>query len=169
MHLDFTIRWYFKRLAGWIEEEIPKIQYNSKIWEPFKKYGQLNEDEARRAIVCNNTPPTIDVAFMDAYGQYYRNGRERNRNKIHLNRKLCRKFNRIKQVDQIPHAFELIMKATILHEMVHWGDEIKDKITQPRKDVFDPGSGQILEQRDVGFQFEVEAFYGIYTEEYLNH
>lgn len=165
MQLAFSIICYFKSLAKCIEVEFLKVQYNANIWKPFLKYSQLSHDAEKTSIVCNNTPPTIDVAFMDAYGVYYKKGRKRNENKIHLNRKLCREFNNsIKDPDLSRTGFGLVTTATVLHEMVHWGDYISDGIHSPDRDIFDAGTGKILKNRGAGFQFEEEAFNAIYTD-----
>jgi hypothetical protein len=174
--LDYTLRFYFKNLASWIRKELPKVQYDEKIWRPFKYYGQFTELEAIAAIVENGTPPTIDVAFIEDYAEYYRKNRERNKDKIHLNRKLCREFNKkckdsdVIAVQELP---KLIMISTILHEIVHWGDERKvhrqnsvtnnwgiDELgerTQPDRDIITDSLDE-MKNADVGFQFENEAF-----------
>ena len=56
---------------------------------------------------------------------------------------------------------DFIIKVTILHEMVHWGD-LRDAYDQPDVLYEDPsGRSRMI---DVGFQFELEAFGGIVEE-----
>jgi hypothetical protein len=57
------------------------------------------------------------------------------------------------------------MKAVILHEMVHWADW-RDGVKQPNRDVWDAAHGRLLPDADVGFQFEEEAFKGIYSDQF---
>lgn len=163
MRVDRSIERQFPKLAEWIRTEIPKCRNNARIWSAFLKYCQLDESAANMAIASNETAPTIDVAVMSSYGQY-RPKRERNRNKIFIRRKLCREFDNLSDVDET-HA--LIMKATILHEMIHWADFISDGQKQPNANIYDMVESRWVNNVDVGFQFESEAFYGIYTEEYL--
>jgi hypothetical protein len=156
----------FPRLASWITREIPKVKSNQRIFDAFVKYSQLNKTAAQEALSINDKPPTIDAAVMRSYGQY----RPRfafNRDKIFLNRRLCRDFNNQDPDIRTGKPWDLILKATLLHEMVHWGDFIKDGVRQPNGNVYDATNEKWLKDVDVGFQFEIEAFYAIYTKEFL--
>ena len=157
MRLDRSLE-RFKRLASWIRRELPKIEGNDKKWDAFLRLGQFTPAAARSAITVNGSDPTLDVAILDVYGVFYRKEKDRNRHKIHLNREMCRKFNRIPP-DMRNLDFETLMEATILHEIVHWGDAA-DGSTQPDQPVYDPVT-QGLVSRDVGFQFEEEAYYSL--------
>ena len=82
-----------------------------------------------------------------------------------ISRRLCRRFENTEADYRIMKPHDLLMKAVILHEMIHWADA-RDGIKQPDVEVFDPETGK-KKERDVGFQFEMRAFYGIYTRELL--
>jgi Metallopeptidase toxin 3 len=167
MRIDSSLTNNFPKVAQWIKEEIPKCLRETRILSPFLKYSQLSLSEAQIALSDNQLPPTIDVAIMLSDGQY-RPRFARNRNKIFISKKLCREFQKLDWDYLVNKPYDLIMKATILHEMIHWGDYIKDQIRQPNRDIYDNVHEKWLRNKDVGFQFEVEAFYGIYTKEYLH-
>jgi hypothetical protein len=160
----------FPRLAEWIEEEIPRCRYDTKIWQAFVKWGQFthNPHLAEQALAHNGLPPTIDVAVMDDLGQYRGEIRKRHYNKVLIGRKWARKFNKVaKDRDQLGPNWDLFMKANILHEMVHWADWTGDHSVQPNANVWDRAHQVWWYDADVGFQFEEDAFYGIYSEEYV--
>ena len=170
MQLDRSLQRRFPRLAKWISTEIPKCRHNPRIWEAFLKYSQLTPKQATAALSWG-VAPRIDVAAMRSYGAY-KPWFKWNRDKIFISRGLCRKFERQDPDIRVGKPWDLIMKATILHEMVHWGDWITDLTDQPDAIIYDQVKDKWLEGKDgkgvdVGFQFENEAFYGIYTKEYL--
>lgn len=168
MRFDKSLSKNFPNLANWIKREIPEIHKESRIWDPFLRFSQLSRADGLKAIAYNeSSSPTIDVAVMVAYGQYRGQVRSKHLNTIHINRKLCRQFEKLDPDVRAGTNWGLVMMATILHEMVHWGDFIADGVTQPDADIDDPATGKTLKNRDVGFQFEEAAFYGIYTDKYL--
>ncbi|HAS86500.1 MAG TPA: hypothetical protein DCS31_06865 [Candidatus Competibacteraceae bacterium] len=166
MRIDPSLNRNFPKLAEWITIEIPKCRYDARIWPAFLKYSQLSTSAAASALSYNGFPPTIDISVQRSYGSY-RPRFKRNRDKIFISRNLCREFEKQDPDYRVSKPYDLIMTATILHEMVHWGDFIFDYINQPDKDIYDSVKGKWLKGMDVGFQFENEAFYGIYTREYL--
>lgn len=166
MKISDRLERHFPNLADWIRESVPKVRNNSRILDPFKHYGQLSDLGAIDALTLNNLAPEINFRTQSAYGSY-RPRFKCNRDKIFLSRSFCREFDRLDPDHRISKPYDLIMLATILHEMVHWGDLRADGIKQPNKTVTDPATGKVLTDSDVGFQFEVEAFYGVYTTKYL--
>ena len=164
MQVDANLKRNFPRLAAWIAHEIPKCRYDPRIWSAFLEFSELDEDDAASALADAGTPPTIDVGIMLSDGQY-RPRFKRNREKIFVSRRLCRRFENTEADYRIMKPHDLLMKAVILHEMIHWADA-KDGTKQPDVAVFDPETGE-TKKRDVGFQFEMRAFYGIYTRELL--
>jgi hypothetical protein len=166
MRIDPSLERHFPKVAEWIVREVPACRNNPRIWNAFVHHSQLSAAAAAVALAHNGAAPTIDIAIMRSYGQY-RGRFERNRNKIFVSRGLCREFERMDGDYRAGKPYDLIMLATILHEMVHWGDFIVDGVHQPDRDIYDIVHQVWLKDRDVGFQFEVDAFYGIYTREYL--
>ncbi|WP_156510513.1 hypothetical protein [Labrenzia sp. OB1] len=166
MKISGRLERHFPNLAYWVQRELPEIRGNDRIFNAFKKYSQLSHMQAINALTINNLAPEINFRTMKAYGQY-RPALKCNRDKVFLSRSFCREFDGLDPDYRVSKAYDLIMRATLLHEMVHWGDYIVDGTTQPNATVIDPATGKVLHNRDVGFQFEVEAFYGIYTTKYL--
>lgn len=166
MQIDHSLKRNFPELTQWIVTEIPKCRHVPRIWYAFLKYSQLPTSIAESALSPSGWPPIIDICIQRSYGSY-RPRFKRNRDKIFISRKLCREFERKDPDYRVSKPYDLIMKATILHEMVHWGDFITDRAHQPDKNIYDSVKGKWLKGVDIGFQFENEAFYGIYTREYL--
>jgi hypothetical protein len=161
----------FPRLTAWIVNEIPQYSSKPKVFDAFVKYSQLSEHAAKLALM-NGTLPEIDIAIMPDYGQYrgenrWGEPRKRHLHKIYLRRKLSREFERLEADRRVTRPWDLIFAASILHEMIHWGDFITDHVRQPNRDVYDQVHQRWMRNADVGFQFEEEAFNGIYTVEYL--
>jgi len=177
MKISLSIKVEFPNLYKWIHEEIPAIcddPANQKIFNAFVRWGQFtgHEQLARLALRHNGTHPTIDAAIMDDLGQYRGEIRRRHLHKVLIGRKWCRRFNKIaKDRDQLGDNWDLFMKASILHEMVHWADWIGSPVgqynAQPNANVWDSAHQEWWFDADVGFQFEEDAFYGIYSETYV--
>lgn len=160
MRLDLTIIHCFPKLAKFIEREVPPYRFNPPVFNAFKKFGQFTGADAAKALTFGASDPIIDARMIDEFGVYLWSPRnpdnppKKNR-KIWLARALCRDFERIEGDYKIVTNIDFIVKVTILHEMVHWGD-LRDGTGQP--DVshkFPSGSKGLI---DVGFQFELEAF-----------
>jgi hypothetical protein len=165
MRIDRSLEKRFPVLADWIKTEIPKCQYNARIFDAFQFHSRLTPPAAIMALSFNEAAPTIDVAIMRSYGKF----RNRSPSKVFIRRKLCRHFEELHPDARATSPLELIVKATILHEMIHWADYADDQQHRPTTNVIDNVTGATLRNVDVGFQFEIDAFYGIYTEEYLTH
>jgi hypothetical protein len=163
MRIDRSLQRSFPTLAAWIADEIPKARQQPRIWDAFLHFSQLGPEQAAAALMLDASAPTIDVDVERSYGSFRP---RRNRDKIFISRRLCRQFERQDPDRRIVKPWDLIMKATILHEMIHWAD-YKDGTQQPDRTIEDPATGRKWVGADVGFQFEAQAFYGIYTREYL--
>ena len=167
MRLDQTITRCFPILAKFIEREIPLYRFNPPVFNAFRHFGQFTPGEAAKALTFGTSDPIIDARMMDDFGVYLwrrpkdpAKPRKKNR-KIWLARAMCRDFERIDGDYKIVTNIDFIIKVTILHEMVHWGD-LRDAVEQP--DVLHEDPSGRLRMIDVGFQFELEAFGGIVDE-----
>lgn len=162
MYLDRTIEKNFPRLAAWLVSEIPKVKSDARIWDPFLRFSQLTPKQATDALTVNRMPPCIDAAIIRDDGVW----RRRTPDKIFIRRKTCRRFEDLDPDSRAGTPADLVMMAIVLHEMVHWGDYKADGVHQPDARVYDPVAGT-TRTGDVGFQFEVEAFYGIYSSKWF--
>jgi hypothetical protein len=168
MKIDKTIERNFPSFASWIRTEIPLVRQQSRILNAFVKFSQLSSSKANLALMDNGSVPIIDCAVMsDAYYGVYNPKYSWNRDRLFVNRKFCRQFENMEPDYRAKSAWGLIMKATILHEMVHWGDYTVDGSHQAKKDIYDSAAGKWISEADAGYQFEVEAFYGVYSTKYL--
>ena len=71
-----------------------------------------------------------------------------------LARAMCRDFEHMEGDYKIVTHIDFIVKVTILHEMVHWGD-LRDAVEQPDVLYEDPSGRE--RKIDVGHEFELEA------------
>ena len=167
MRLDQTITRCFHTLAKFIEREIPLYRFKPPVFNAFMQFGQFTPGEAAKALTFGMSDPIIDARMMDEFGVYLwrrpkdpAKPRKKNR-KIWLARSMSPDFEHIEGDYKIVTNIDFIVKVTILHEMVHWGD-LRDYHDQPEVLYEDPnGRKRII---DVGFQFELEAFGGIVEE-----
>ncbi len=135
----------YPRIGYIINSDIPKIKYDSKKFNAFKKFGGFAEDEALKAIRANSLPIIcIRDLGIHRWGYYPGMG-----NKIYLSSTIADQYEKLhrqwsnspefsaispfslpginiklkndKWKDTITEA-RLHIEATILHEIVHWGD-----------------------------------------------
>ncbi len=168
----------FPNLADWIEEDIPATIDQQQIFDAFCKFAQLTKPEGKKVLSINKSAPEINFRSIKSYGEYRGEVFKSSRDKVFIGRKFCKAFNRLSGDQRFGTNWDLIMRATIMHEMVHWGDWVKDEVVQPNKPIVDPATLKVLKGKrlksglyagmDVGFQFEAEVFYGIYSTKYLN-
>ena len=151
----------YPNLVVWIADNLPPVRHKPEVWEPFRRFGQLTILEAESAIrvnrkdPVNGTDPEIDSMIVHrAFGMH--RGLKRHEHKVFLARWFCKDFEK-KDPDKLFGTYiHKTLEATILHEFVHWGDWKRDHRRQP--DIVIDG-----EKRDVGAQFEQEA-YGVVWE-----
>ena len=105
----------YPKLAKWIVEEFPKIKNNGKVWVAFVTYSELNH-KARYAIMPHYHP-YIDYKVLTGLALYKEGGKDPNT--IFLAKAFCERFE--SKDWKLPKMHRL-MEATLLHELVHWGD-----------------------------------------------
>jgi hypothetical protein len=179
MKISLDLKICYPGLADWIASEIPKYRTEKRVFEAFKLYAQLDDSGGSKALGNNGLPPTIDVRLLgDTYGAYLGETKraELNRrlvDRVFIGRKLCREWSKLKPDLRWGTEWDRVMRGTILHEMVHWGDFVADGQAQPdarvwdslSDDWYDDGDGDAFS--DVGFQFEEAAFGAIWTRRHV--
>lgn len=163
MRIDNTIHRRFPKLASWIASEIPKCRHEPKIFDAFVTHTGLSVKDANTALKYIGSQPTIDVRATLHDGVWI----PRMPDKVFIRRGYCRRWERMDPDQRAASNWDLIMKSIILHEMVHWGDFKKDGRHRPNKRIYDPVEDKWMNDADAGYQFEIDAFYGIYSTRWL--
>jgi Metallopeptidase toxin 3 len=109
-----TLEKKYPKLAKWIIAELPKVRNNGKVWAAFVSYSQL-KDKARYAVMPHYYP-YIDYKVMIGLGLFKGS---KDPNTIYLAKSFCERFE--SKDWKLPKMHRL-MEATLLHELVHWGD-----------------------------------------------
>lgn len=107
----------YPKLSKWLWDNICLVQNKPKVLNAFIKYSELGSVGAA-SILGKCSKPVIDFKVMDDYGLFMRN---KFPDTVFISKKLCRKFEKSEVDAKNPKMHQLI-EATILHEMVHWGD-----------------------------------------------
>jgi hypothetical protein len=105
----------YPKLAKWIVEELPKVKSNGKVWTAFVNCSEL-KDLARYAVMPHYHP-YIDYKVMIGLGLFKEGSKDCNT--IYLAKSLCERFE---SKDWKLAKMHRLMEATLLHELVHWGD-----------------------------------------------
>lgn len=143
----------FPKLARYVRRSLPEIANIQSMQRAFLRFAQMDRTTLRRALAWGNQPTLAIVAITSPPGSFI-NGEftpDIGSNEIRLNRILVDAF----EAGAPPNlAFTQNARgqrfprvgATILHELVHWGDD-QDGIDFPGEE------GELFEQ----------AVYGINT------
>jgi murein DD-endopeptidase MepM/ murein hydrolase activator NlpD len=131
----------YPRLAGFVPKALTRCHQDERKTSLFIKYSQLKPAATEKALARFDTNPWINIRDIGlgplgtpALGKFDTDFK----NTIFLAEDVALQF----EVDfSMPEAQELI-EATILHEMVHWGDFFDDS----------------LQAGDPGAMFEVDAY-----------
>jgi hypothetical protein len=135
-----TLQKKYPKLAKWIVEELPKVKNKGKIWSAFVDYSELG-DKARYAVMPHYHP-YVDYKVMLALGAFKKS---KDPNTIYLGKSFCERFE--SKDWKLPNMHRL-MEATLLHELVHWGDSLDDMDQDGEEgDLFEQAAyGEVLEK-----------------------
>ncbi len=126
--MNLVERVLYSELKDFVKTELPKIKNNKKTWKAFLKYSEFQGrwfgDTLAAWALGWGSNPRIGAKDLDgAFGLF--NG-PKEADVIYVDKDLAVRFKK----DSKKPAAKLLMEATILHEMVHWGDH-KDGKDQP--------------------------------------
>ena len=131
----------YPRLAGFVPEALQRCHEDERKMSLFLRYSGLNTTAAEKSLTRFDTNPWIDISDIGlgpfgtpALGKFETDFR----NTIFLAEDVALQFE---EDFSIPEAQELV-EATILHEMVHWGDFFDDS----------------LQAGDPGARFEMDVY-----------
>ncbi len=146
-------------LTKLVRSRLPKVMHHPRKFKYFKKYSQLDDKAARKALSLG-TKPSLSVKDLGpgVFGEYPGRG-----DVIQINSTINGQYEQMVYLASQARKYqsrwkallaraELIIEAVVTHEMVHWGDEIVDHQKQDHK-------AQRLGWKDWGHKF-VRAAYG---------
>jgi len=117
----------YPHLAIWICDNLPKVKGKQKVFRAFQKYSRLNEKVSERALRHGN-PPVIEYRHMPADNGIFIGNKYPDT--VFLSTSICDRFEG-SATDAADPRMHLLLEATLLHEMVHWGDFQDDKKLSP--------------------------------------
>ena len=113
----------YPQLASWILDNLPKVKDKPKVLKAFQTYSKLNEKVSARALQDGN-PPVIEYRYLPADNGIFIGNKYPGT--VFLSMSICNRFEGSKK-DAADPRMHLLLEATLLHEMVHWGDFQDDK------------------------------------------
>jgi Membrane proteins related to metalloendopeptidases len=133
----------FPALGHWLRNELPLLPNDpakAHVWDWFKYYAQIDDATARDALAPEaiRCPALIVADLGDSNGCFLPD----RPNEIQLARDIAVRF----EADSRNPVMKQFLESTVLHELVHWGDQ--------RDGLLDGGVGD--EER--GRRFEVSAY-----------
>ena len=117
----------YPRLAAWICDNLPKVKDKPKVFKAFQRYAKLNEKVAERAL-RHGTPPVIAYRHLPADNGIFIGNKYPDT--LFISMSICDRFQGSTQDAADPRMHRLL-EATLLHEMVHWGDFQDDQTLSP--------------------------------------
>ena len=121
-------QFFYPKTRNFLRYELPTVMHDKKKWPAFLKYSEFQgrwfgEFWAVMAISWGNRPQISVEQLSGAFGEY-RPGR--GEHIVYLDKDWATRFEK----DHKKAAAKELMEATVLHEMVHWGDD-QDGKDQP--------------------------------------
>ena len=114
----------YPAFAMWVCNNLPGVREKPRVFKAFQKYAELNEKVAERAIRHGN-PPEIEFRHLPtANGEF--NGKKYP-GTVFIAMDICDRFQGSKADAEDPRM-HLLVEATLLHEIVHWGDWMDGKV-----------------------------------------
>ena len=115
----------YPALAVWICDNLPGVKKKPKVFKAFQKYAELDEKVAERALRHGN-PPQIEFRYMPtANGEFIG---KKYPGTVFIAMDICERFQ-ASRADAEDPRMHLLVEATLLHEIVHWGDWQDGKVT----------------------------------------
>ena len=118
MNFSSGFRNSYPKLTAWIYEAMLNVPAKPTVWKAFKKYSELSEMQARAALLTCSAKPIIDVKDMKDYGIF---DGAKDKDRVYLGKFMCDKFEG-SRADAKDPRMHILIEATVLHELVHWGD-----------------------------------------------
>lgn len=113
----------YPKLHYYLKNDIPKLSRHPKITNALMKYGQIKNQSLYIVLKYGSGPIVRVTTLVRACGEFTPNIKS---NELRIHKSLVEKFEK-SSGDRI---LLRTLGATILHELVHWGDD-QDGIDYP--------------------------------------
>lgn len=137
MNISITDQKKYPNLTRYVKNQLPKVKGIPKLSNALMKNGEIKK-KSLAIVLMWGTQPTIKVVPMpkNQCGEFTPNSKS---NEIRLSKSLVDEFEKSGGTKRIT----LLLGASILHELSHWGDD------QDGKDI--PGEeGNLFETASYG-------------------
>lgn len=115
----------YPHLAQWICSTLPGARQKPKVYKAFQKYAELSQTQAE-AAVKHGSPPEVDFRYMpSANGEFIGN---KYPGTVFISKDICDRFQQ-SDADAKDPRMHLLVEATLLHEIVHWGQWAAGKVS----------------------------------------
>ncbi|NOY83794.1 MAG: hypothetical protein GXO96_03025 [Nitrospirae bacterium] len=145
MKLSKTDEKKYPKLYYYLKNDVPKLSHHSKITKALSKYGQIKKPGLYIVLNYGFGPQVRVITLVRACGEFTPNVKS---NELRLHKSLVEKFEK-SSGDRI---LLRTLGATILHELVHWGDD-QDGIDYPGEE------GELFEKHIYNLSQHHCAFY----------
>lgn len=116
MKLSATDEKLYPKLYYYLKNDIPKLRSHMKISKALMKYGQIKKAGIPTVLNYGTGPIVKVTSLVRACGEFTPNT---NSNELRLHKSLADRFEK-SSGDMV---LLRTVGATILHELVHWGDD----------------------------------------------
>ncbi len=137
MNISIVDQKNYPNLTQYVKNQLPKVKAIPKIANALAKNGEIMK-KSLGVVLLWGTQPTIKIVYMpkNQCGEFTPNSKS---NEIRLSKSLVEEFEK----SGGSRKATLLLGATILHELAHWGDD------QDGKDI--PGEeGNLFESAAYG-------------------
>ena len=107
----------YPNLTSWAKNDLPDVYKNERVWTAFKKHGQFNSFTAFQAISWVEGTPLLKIRLLGGANGAFDPEKP---NGISVAKEIVDRF----EVDFIFDRARLLVESTVLHELVHWGDNL---------------------------------------------
>ncbi len=112
----------FRKFRSYVKYDMPDVAKSWRIRRAFERYGQLDNTSLKRALKWGEEPKIDVTPLTGAYGEFTPTP---GNNVIKIDTDLVRKFEAGTDIVSTRSGKDVhLAGATILHEMIHWADNI---------------------------------------------
>jgi len=117
----------FPKLKQYVKNGLPSVADNPAIRSAMLEFGQLNHSKLVQALKWGNQPTIKVTPLSNANGEFTP---DIGSNEIRLDKGIVEEFEAGRGWRNARAGRVLLVGTTILHELVHWGDD-QDGIDRP--------------------------------------